>query len=72
MIKLCPFFEPAARAVGNEEQLWDLLQSVEEFLLRVVNAVHRDVRHEIVTAILDKFYSLISDPRKQMPLIFLL
>ncbi|XP_059045904.1 ubiquitin carboxyl-terminal hydrolase 35 [Achroia grisella] len=52
-----------ARASGNEEQLWQLLQSVEVYLHRVVNTVHPSVRHEIVTAILDKFYSYISDPQ---------
>lgn len=53
-----------ARATGNEEQLWELLQSVEEFIVRIVNTVHSSIRHEIITAILDKFYSFISDPRK--------
>lgn len=52
-----------ARASGNEDQLWNLLQSVEVYLHRIVNSVHRSVRHEIVTAILDKFYSFISDPQ---------
>ncbi|KAM3968750.1 deubiquitinating apoptotic inhibitor [Aphomia sociella] len=52
-----------ARASGNEEQLWQLLQSVEVYLHHIVNTVHRGVRHEIVTAILDKFYSFISDPQ---------
>lgn len=54
----------AARASGNEEQMWTLLQTVEEYLLRVVNTVHTSIRHEIVTAILDKFYTFISDPRE--------
>lgn len=62
---LCYFkFGFAARASGNEEQLWTLLQTVEEYLLRIVNTVHSSIRHEIVTAILDKFYTFISDPRK--------
>lgn len=52
-----------ARASGNEEQMWTLLQTVEEYLLRVVNTVHTSIRHEIVTAILDKFYTFISDPQ---------
>ncbi|XP_026727872.1 ubiquitin carboxyl-terminal hydrolase 35-like [Trichoplusia ni] len=52
-----------ARASGNEEQLWTLLQTVEEYLLRIVNTVHSSIRHEIVTAILDKFYTFISDPQ---------
>ncbi|XP_049884953.1 ubiquitin carboxyl-terminal hydrolase 35 [Pectinophora gossypiella] len=52
-----------ARATGTEEELWTLLPSVEVFLLRVVNTVHSSVRHEIVTAVLDKFYTLISDPQ---------
>ncbi|KAJ2954428.1 hypothetical protein O0L34_g2697 [Tuta absoluta] len=52
-----------SRATGTEEQLWELLPCIEVFLLRVMNAVHRSVRHEIVTAVIDKFYSLISDPQ---------
>ncbi|OWR50453.1 Ubiquitin specific protease [Danaus plexippus plexippus] len=52
-----------ARTTGTEEQLWQLLQPVERFLLRVVTTVHGDVRHEVFTAILDKFYSYISDPQ---------
>ncbi|CAH0401940.1 unnamed protein product [Chilo suppressalis] len=52
-----------ARATGNEEQLWELLQPIEEFIVRIVNTVHSSVRHEIITAILDKFYSFISDPQ---------
>lgn len=61
----------AARASGNEEQMWSLLQTVEEYLLRIVNTVHSSIRHEIVTAILDKFYTFISDPR-ELAVIFLL
>ncbi|XP_049705819.1 ubiquitin carboxyl-terminal hydrolase 35 isoform X2 [Helicoverpa armigera] len=52
-----------ARASGNEEQMWNLIQTVEEYLLRIVNSVHTSLRHEIVTAILDKFYTFISDPQ---------
>lgn len=44
--------------------MWNLLQAVEEYLLRIVNSVHTSIRHEIVTAILDKFYTFISDPRE--------
>lgn len=53
-----------ARTAGTVEQLFQLLQPVEQFLLRVVTTVHGDVRHEVFTAILDKFYTYISDPRK--------
>ncbi|XP_045458418.1 ubiquitin carboxyl-terminal hydrolase 35-like [Melitaea cinxia] len=53
----------SARTPGTVEQLWQLLQPVEQFLLRVVTTVHDDIRHEIFTAILDKFYSYISDPQ---------
>ncbi|XP_050360572.1 ubiquitin carboxyl-terminal hydrolase 35 [Nymphalis io] len=52
-----------SRTAGSVEQLWQMLQPVEQFLLRVVTTVHGDVRHEIFTAILDKFYSYISDPQ---------
>ncbi|CAK1588225.1 unnamed protein product [Parnassius mnemosyne] len=51
-----------ARTSGDEDQLWELLTAVEEFLVRIVTSVNRSLRHEIITAILDKFYSLISDP----------
>lgn len=50
-------------ATGNE---WNLLQSIEEFFLRVVNHVHCTLRHEIVTAVLDKLYSFISDPKSHI------
>ncbi|XP_038216349.1 ubiquitin carboxyl-terminal hydrolase 35 [Zerene cesonia] len=52
-----------SRATGTEQELWQLLRSIEEFLLRVVNTVNCDVRHEIITAVMDKFYSYISDPQ---------
>ncbi|XP_075990534.1 deubiquitinating apoptotic inhibitor isoform X2 [Anticarsia gemmatalis] len=52
-----------SRATGNVSELWTLLQNVEEFLLRCVNTTNSIFRHEIVTAILDKFYSYISDPQ---------
>ncbi|XP_034839587.1 ubiquitin carboxyl-terminal hydrolase 35 [Maniola hyperantus] len=54
-----------ARTAGTVDQLWQLLQPVEHFLLRVVTTVHCNVRHEIFTAILDKFYSYISDPQSE-------
>jgi hypothetical protein len=44
--------------------LWELLQSIEEFLHRVVNSVHSGLRHELITAVLDKFHSFIFDPRE--------
>ncbi|XP_073952579.1 deubiquitinating apoptotic inhibitor [Choristoneura fumiferana] len=52
-----------SRTSGSDVQLWDLLQSVEEFLHRVVNSVHSGLRHEIITAVLDKFHSFIFDPQ---------
>ncbi|XP_063837984.1 ubiquitin carboxyl-terminal hydrolase 38 [Ostrinia nubilalis] len=52
-----------ARVRGSEEQLWEHLQCVEEYLLRVVNSVHSTIRHDIITAVLAKFYSFISDPQ---------
>lgn len=53
-----------ARAEGDQEQLWSFLQSVEEYFLRIINLVNDTDRHEVVWAILDKFYSVISDPQK--------
>lgn len=52
-----------ARVSGDENELWALLQNIEEFLLHCVNTSNSEFRHEIVTAILDKFYSFISDPQ---------
>ncbi|XP_041986587.1 ubiquitin carboxyl-terminal hydrolase 35 [Aricia agestis] len=46
-----------ARTSGNEDELWQLLQPIEEFLLRVVRNA------DCVIAILDKFYAYISDPQ---------
>ncbi|CAH2035234.1 unnamed protein product, partial [Iphiclides podalirius] len=54
-----------ASTSGQEDQLWDLLTTVEEFLVRIISTVDSALRHEIVTAILDKFYSLISDPESR-------
>lgn len=54
----------AARSSGNEEHRWEMLQSIEEFLLRVVNTVDEQARSAIVNGVIDKFYSYISDPRK--------
>ncbi|XP_063373238.1 ubiquitin carboxyl-terminal hydrolase 35 [Cydia amplana] len=52
-----------SRTTGTDEQLWELLQSIEEFLHRVVSSVHTGVRHELITAVLDKFHSFIFDPQ---------
>lgn len=47
-----------------------MLQSIEEYILRVVNTVDHEARTAIVTGVLDKFYSYISDPRKFIFLLF--
>ncbi|XP_023945863.1 ubiquitin carboxyl-terminal hydrolase 35 [Bicyclus anynana] len=63
MIKQCHnIIQCLARTAGTADQLWHLLQPVEHFLLRCVNSVYNNVRHEVFRTILDKFYSYISDP----------
>ncbi|XP_053623793.1 ubiquitin carboxyl-terminal hydrolase 35 [Plodia interpunctella] len=52
-----------ARSTSNEEELYGLLHTIEVFLLRIVTSYHSNYRHEIVTAILEKFHALISDPQ---------
>ncbi|XP_072931097.1 ubiquitin carboxyl-terminal hydrolase 35 isoform X2 [Epargyreus clarus] len=64
LVKTCQdIVKCLSRASGNEEELWVLLQSVEGFLLRIMNTVSCEVRQEVVTAVMDKFYSFISDPQ---------
>lgn len=52
-----------ALAPGEVDELWTLLQNVEDFLIRCVHTTCSEYRHEIITAVLDKFYSYVSDPQ---------
>ncbi|KAJ0183776.1 hypothetical protein K1T71_000199 [Dendrolimus kikuchii] len=54
-----------AQTHDNEEQMWTLLHSVQEYVLRIVNTVNDSIRDDVVSAILHKFYSVISDPQTE-------
>ncbi|XP_013189447.1 ubiquitin carboxyl-terminal hydrolase 35 [Amyelois transitella] len=64
IIKTCQdIVKCLSRSTYNEDELYDILHTIEVFLLRIVTAAHSSLRHEIVTAILDKFHAIISDPQ---------
>lgn len=54
----------SGRVSGTEQELWKCLRSIEKFLLFAINNVDCEIRNEIITAVIDKFYSYISDPSK--------
>ncbi|CAK1554118.1 unnamed protein product [Leptosia nina] len=63
LIKNCEHMvECLSRLSGPEEETWKYLRNVEDCLLYSINNVDLDVRNEITTAVIDKFYSYISDP----------
>ncbi|XP_039763299.1 ubiquitin carboxyl-terminal hydrolase 38 isoform X2 [Pararge aegeria] len=64
LIKQCQdIVKCLARTAGTADQLWQLLEPVENYLLRSVTTVNNDIRYEVFNAILNKFYSYISDPQ---------
>ncbi|XP_045490063.1 ubiquitin carboxyl-terminal hydrolase 38 isoform X1 [Pieris rapae] len=51
-----------SRLTGTEQELWKCLRSIEKFLVFVISNVDCKLRNEIITTIINKFYSYISDP----------
>lgn len=49
--------------------MWESLQVVEYFLIHVMNTAPVQVRHEVVSAILNKVNQYTSDPRKYLWLV---
>lgn len=55
-----------ARTQEPRSNMWESLQVVEYFLIHVMNTAPVQVRHEVVSAILNKVNQYTSDPRKYL------
>ncbi|XP_013162217.1 PREDICTED: ubiquitin carboxyl-terminal hydrolase 35-like isoform X2 [Papilio xuthus] len=51
-----------SQTVGTEDELWGLLTAVEEYLVRLITSLECPLRNDVIDAILDKFFTIISDP----------
>ncbi|XP_045542226.1 ubiquitin carboxyl-terminal hydrolase 35 isoform X3 [Papilio machaon] len=51
-----------SQTAGTEDELWGLLTAVEDYLVRLITSLNCPLRNDLINAILDKFFTIISDP----------